>query len=150
MGASMDASMDAGLTGRCYCGAVTFQTSHPPLSVVYCHCTDCRRWTGSPVSVFAGFDAQAVSAEPGFGTQISINPGVDRWHCPTCGARIAARYDYLPGQIYIPVGIFDQPSKLAPTIHAHVQNAVAWLPLDDGLPRAQGSARETLNAASEG
>ena len=138
------------LSGRCYCGAITFKTNRPPRSVVYCHCTDCRRWTGSPVSVFAAFDKQSVTASPDFGTQLTVNPGADRWHCAQCGSRTAASYDYLPGQIFIPVGIFHDPSSLVPTTHAHAENAVSWLHLTDGLPRTHGSAREILNAAHGG
>ena len=138
------------LSGRCYCGAVTFQTRRPPLTVAYCHCADCRRWTGSPVSAFAAFGVADVVATPDFGKRISVNPGVERWFCPDCGAPIAAKYDYLPGQIYVSVGLFDDPSQLPPQMHAHAEQAVTWLHLEDGLPRSTGSARAALNATREG
>jgi hypothetical protein len=36
------------MTGGCLCRAVTWSADALPSSVHYCHCTLCRRWTGSP------------------------------------------------------------------------------------------------------
>ncbi|MEM6423293.1 MAG: GFA family protein, partial [Pseudomonadota bacterium] len=55
-------------TGRCYCGAITLEATAAPLTAAYCHCADCRRWTGAPVAAFAAFAADTVrlTPEPGF------------------------------------------------------------------------------------
>jgi hypothetical protein len=33
--------------GRCLCGAVSYRVIGPMRPVVACHCTECRRFTGS-------------------------------------------------------------------------------------------------------
>ena len=49
-------------SGGCRCGAgARSKRSGEPLSVGYCHCSDCRRATGAPVSAFVGFRADEVS-----------------------------------------------------------------------------------------
>ena len=36
------------VTGKCYCGAVSFKASVDPTRVVVCHCTDCQVFSGAP------------------------------------------------------------------------------------------------------
>ncbi|WP_415921446.1 GFA family protein [Tateyamaria sp. SN6-1] len=116
--------------------------------MAYCHCSDCRRWTGAPVAAFAAFDRAALAAAPPLGHPVSHAPGVERWNCTACGSPLAATFDYLPTQVYVPVGILDQIDAAVPEIHCHAGSAPPWLHLADGLPRDSGSARATLNDAA--
>ncbi|WP_299648590.1 GFA family protein [uncultured Tateyamaria sp.] len=135
------------LTARCYCGASRLTLDKPPITVAYCHCSDCRRWTGAPVAAFAAVDrADVIDQLP---DAFRAVPTVERWTCPTCHAPLGAAFDYLPGQVYVPVGIIDQVEQLAPAMHSHAQSALPWLHIADDLPRAGGSARGALNSASE-
>lgn len=136
------------LTGRCYCGAVRFRAATQPLTTAYCHCNDCRRVSGAPVSAFACFAPSAVTWTPGIGSGVSHAPGVRRWYCTSCGSPLAATYDYLPDQVYVPVGLFDDIDALAPAGHSHFGSRVSWLHLEDDLPRSDGSGRERLNRAA--
>jgi len=133
------------LTGRCYCGGVSIKASAPQ-TVAYCHCEDCRRWTGAPLPAFAAVTGDIVmTPEP---AARSFAKGVTRWSCPDCGSPLAAQFDYLPGQTYLPLGILDQADELPPQIHAHSEAQLAWLHIKDDLPRTVGSARCMLNEAS--
>ncbi|MEM7487934.1 MAG: GFA family protein, partial [Pseudomonadota bacterium] len=62
----------------------------------------------------------------------------------------AARWDYLPGQIYVPVGLFDRAEDLVPTMHAHGDAALPWLHIQDDLLHLHGSARRALNETAAG
>ena len=84
------------VSGRCYCGATTIETSEAPQVVAYCHCSDCRRVTGAPVAAFAAFDEAAVSFTPDAGQEISVNPGVTRSHCRSCGSPLAGHQVKVP------------------------------------------------------
>ena len=57
---------------------------------------------------------------------------------------MAAQFDYLPGQTYVPLGMLDQADQLAPSLHCHADKALPWVLHDDGLPRVEGTAREVL------
>ncbi len=139
----------AALTGRCYCGAVTLKMTAPPKIVAYCHCADCRRWTGGPVGAFASFAEADVAATPPLGQPFSSVPGVERWTCRDCGSPLAARFDYTPGQVFVPVGILDQADRLAPDLHCHAGERLPWLHIADDLPREHASGRASLNAAQD-
>lgn len=125
---------------------MTLSFHSEPKTVAYCHCADCKRWTGAPLPAFAAFgagDIQGLNQDPREHT-----PGVQRWNCAACGSPMAASFDYLPEQIYVPLGILDQAGALAPKLHCHAEHALPWLHLEDDLPRSKGSGRNALNASS--
>ena len=70
--------------------------------------------------------------------------GVRRWICPECGSPLMASFDYIPGQIFVPVGVLEDPEAFTPRIHCHASSKVSWLHLDDDLPREAASARADL------
>jgi len=138
------ADTPATITGRCYCGATTLRATRAPHAVAYCHCLDCRRVTGAPVAAFAAFDEGVVTFTPNEGREVAVNPGVRRTFCAVCGSPLTGRYDYLPGTLYIAIGILDQAEDLAPQLHAHAAQRLTWLHIDDDLERLATSARSQL------
>ena len=137
---------EAAFTGRCYCGKHRIAAPGPLLTVTCCHCTDCRRVTGSPLPTFAAFEDGGVTLTPDIAPVAPLAPGVTRQFCADCGSQLTARFDYLPGQVYVPLGVLDQAGDMPPRLHCHAASALAWLHLDDGLPRAQDSGRDELLA----
>lgn len=147
--ASLKAQSGPVITGRCFCGATQISTTKVPLVIAYCHCSDCRRVTGGPVAAFAAFEASAVTFEPSIGTEYSPSAGVTRSFCPKCGSPLSGRYDYLPGQIYIPLGVLDQIEELQPELHAHYGERPSWLHIEDDAERFTSSSRTRLNSPSD-
>jgi hypothetical protein len=123
-------------------------SDQPPLVVAYCHCSDCRRWTGAPVAAFAAFPITSFTATPPQNSPTSHAPGVTRWNCLACGSPLMARFEYLPDQIYVPLGLIDQAADLPPQLHCHADAAFPWLQISDDAPRAAGSGRDSLNDAT--
>lgn len=134
----------AAITGRCYCGATTISITQAPQTIAYCHCIDCRRVTGAPVAAFAAFDEMAVRVSPDEGQKVVANPGVMRTFCAACGSPLTGRYEYLPGQVYIALGLLDQAGDLVPQLHAHESERLPWLHIVDDLERFAGTARSGL------
>ncbi|WP_132858688.1 GFA family protein [Shimia isoporae] len=120
----------------------------PPTTVAYCHCSDCRRWTGAPLPAFAAFGATDLTVSPEQDAGVSHSEGVTRWNCHSCGSPLMARFEYLPDQVYVPLGLLDQAADLPPALHCHSEAAYPWLHVDDDIPRITGTARDTLNNAT--
>ena len=116
------------------------------MTVAWCHCADCRRWTGAPAPAFAAFEAVRVTGAP----EVTHPSGVVRQNCPACGSPLAARFPYLPGQTYVPVGVLDRAEELTPGLHCHGASQLPWVRLDDDLPRHDASGRQMLNEAGDG
>jgi hypothetical protein len=113
---------------------VRFEASAEPHHVSYCHCSDCRRATGAPVSVFVGFMADDVAVG---GDQLRRfrNGPVTRSFCGACGSPIAYIDQRLQGHIYFMLGAMDAPAHFKPTHHAYVREQLPFFHIPDGLPR---------------
>ncbi len=121
-------------TGSCRCGAVRFQASAEPTHVSYCHCGDCRKATGAPVSAFVGFAADAVVVS-GTGLKSFDNGPVTRSFCGVCGSPIAYADGRIGDRLYFMLGAMDAPENYKPTLHAYVREQLPYLHMPDGLPR---------------
>ena len=122
------------ITGRCYCGQ-THVSARSPKTVLYCHCADCRRSAGAPVTAFVEFKIADVDIQSDTLKSVTVNKGVTRSFCGNCGSPIAGTYDYLPGMTYISLGVLDQAEKLEPITHAHYGSKYRWLHIADDLPK---------------
>ncbi|RST80202.1 GFA family protein [Aquibium carbonis] len=128
-------------TGGCRCGAVRFETAVAPHHVSYCHCADCRRASGAPVSAFVGFPADGVrfaAEEP----RLFENGPVSRSFCATCGSPIAYVDARLENQIWFMLGAMDHPQDYKPTLHAYVREQLPYVHMSDDLPRLERSSVE--------
>jgi hypothetical protein len=67
--------------------------------------------------------------------RIHTSPGVTRGHCAKCGTSISYQHVKRPGEIDITLASLGDPEDLAPTAHIWVEDKVAWLVIDDGLPQ---------------
>lgn len=128
-----------GMTGHCLCGAVCFETAAPPLKVMHCHCSMCRRQSGAAFATYAMFNEADIHFSGHNPVLYRSSPTARRGHCGTCGSPVNFLYDGEPGKIYIAAGLFDDPAGLTPSEHWHAENELQWLHLADGLPRHEGT-----------
>jgi len=49
------------IKGSCLCGEVKYESSAEPLMIAACHCTHCRKQSGSAFSVNIGVPADSVT-----------------------------------------------------------------------------------------
>lgn len=122
------------------CGAVRIRAIGDPSGVIYCHCRDCRASSGAPVSLFAGFRAGQVERLQGEPRGYRSSARVVRSFCPECGTPLSYEDEDLPGEVYVPVGIFDDPGTFAPGVHEWVSQRLRWFDVRDGLPRHEESS----------
>ena len=132
--------MSGTLHGRCFCGAVAMTAADHPFQVSWCHCRDCRRQSGAPAVVWAGFRVGEV-AFAGERKKRQSSPHITRSFCPECGTPMTYEDDRLEGEIYIHTGIFDEADRLIPDRHAYVTSKLFWLHLEDGLTEYEETTR---------
>jgi hypothetical protein len=62
---SSDTAKIQRLTGQCLCGAVRYSVANEFLYAANCHCSNCRRATGSAFKPFAGIERSKLSLVEG-------------------------------------------------------------------------------------
>jgi hypothetical protein len=119
--------------GGCFCGAVRYRVVGNPKLACVCHCTFCKRRTGSAFGVSAYFDEAAVQIIDGDLRTYEYRSDesgrrLKTEFCPTCGTTVTATaVEAAPGARGVPVGTFDQPNWIQPTFHAWTRSALHWV-----------------------
>ena len=124
-------------TGSCLCGAVKYEVRGDLGPAVYCHCSRCRKASGSAFgsnAVVAAKDFVVVEGDDSLKT-FSTPQGVHRMFCANCGSPIISRRDILPDVLRLRLGTLDTPVPAAPSAHIFVASKAAWWEIRDQLPQ---------------
>ncbi|MBI2256513.1 MAG: GFA family protein [Proteobacteria bacterium] len=127
------------LTGQCLCGALRFHFDPKGANTDYCHCKMCQRWSGAPVTAWAGVPADQFEILKGTAKAYRSSPRGIRHFCAECGSTVFMT-DPEGAQIGIMLGAVDNPDGLAPTGHGWVSDQISWFKTDDHLPRWERDA----------
>jgi hypothetical protein len=127
------------IPGSCLCGGVRFEVEPPYIRASHCHCSRCRKHSGTygeaqlrlppeQLRVLAGEDLLRFW-EPDDG-------GGRKVFCVRCGSSLFGA-QWPDGEVVsVRLGAFDEDPGIRPEYRSWVSAAPAWLPLpDDGLPR---------------
>ncbi len=129
--------------GGCLCGSVRYQALGDPEWVAHCHCGSCRRNTGAVLATFAGFTTSSFRYVTGTPARYHSSPGVTRIFCPGCGTPLTYETERSPDEVHINLGSLDDPQSFVPTLHVHAAEQLAWLRVDDDLPRYARTPRDS-------
>jgi hypothetical protein len=118
---------DSSLSGSCLCGAVSYRASGTPLRFLHCHCSRCRKSTGT-----------------GHATNLLLNPGRVEWEgaeghlvrykvpeaarfattfCSTCGSPLPRESGDM---VVIPAGSLDELPGILPEGRIFWGSRVDW------------------------
>ncbi len=125
-------------SGGCLCGAVRFTAVGEPERVGLCHCTTCRKNTGTPYLAFAVYAAGRVSIEGALKAHRA--PTIDRRFCPQCGTLIClAEEGDAKGEIDLMLGAFDEPPPFTPQYELWAGHRLDWLSAVPGARQYAGN-----------
>lgn len=127
------------LRGSCYCGAVQFEVADEFNYAANCHCSDCRRATGSAFKPFAGIAREKLRVTRGEDRRLIYGDGAANHdvHCGTCGSLL---YSVLNRgtRVHVVLGaLLDEPA-IRPSAHIFVGDKAPWFQITDSLPQHEG------------
>lgn len=128
---------DSTLRGGCLCGAVTFEIAPPFQRMIHCHCSRCRKSSGTGHAtnlVVAPAQLQWLTGEEGIARyKLSETESFGKWFCSHCGSPVPrlTRNDTL---VVIPAGSLDTVPPITPTDHIFWASRAPWGCPSGGLP----------------
>ena len=111
------------LTGGCLCGAVRFEVDAPLVSASWCHCSRCRRRTGTPASVQARVAPGSFRLLSGEQVLRAFEPADEGWpkvFCGECGSSLWSQSPSDPEMKSIRLGAFDGDPGIRPEYRQYV------------------------------
>jgi hypothetical protein len=124
------------LAGSCLCGAVQYSVADEFIYSLNCHCSQCRRATGSAFKAFAGIERRKLRITRGEASVLSFGDD-DNAHdarCKTCGSLL---YSVVRDGAFVHVTLgtlVDAPS-IRPSAHIFVGSKAPWFTIADDLPQ---------------
>ena len=130
------------LAGKCLCGAVHYKVADEFAYALNCHCSDCRRATGSAFKPFAGIERGKLAITQGEdAVMIYGKEDAGDIHCAKCGSLL---YSVVrDGQfVHVTLGTLVDAPAIRPTAHIFVGSKAPWFTITDDLPQHKGHVGE--------
>ena len=123
------------VTGRCYCGHVTFEyQAGAEIFMGHCHCDSCRRATSSPFTSFIGVRDGYWQWTGGKPKTHQTDQGVTRSFCSECGSPMAYQATWQPGETHFYAASLDNPGHFTAEANYHADEMLPWIHQVPGLP----------------
>ncbi len=132
--------------GRCLCGLVRFEIRGEIGPFAYCHCTSCRRSSGTAFAANGPVRKSDLHWLSGHGQigEFESSPGKFRAFCRGCGSPIYARLVADPDWFSVRLGLLDDAVPHTATAHFNVSEKANWHSVTDGLPQYSDDTTDSL------
>jgi hypothetical protein len=121
------------LRGACNCGAIAFEIDSDVPGIIVCHCSICRRSTGSNGIAVVVIDKDAfrwTRGEDNVSTWRKPNADWQTWFCRTCGSPVPGEND--ASRRFVPAGLISEGGDgLRVTHHIWVDSKADWDEIGD-------------------
>ena len=125
------------LSGSCLCGAVSYEVEPPFARMVHCHCSRCRKGTGTghatnliaPPTQFTWLTGEEALSHFDLPSAKSFS----KWFCEKCGSPMP-RLTRDGQRMIIPAGSLDSVPPIQPSDHIFWGSRAPWACESSGLP----------------
>ncbi|MDA0241658.1 MAG: GFA family protein [Proteobacteria bacterium] len=144
--------MPAPYAGGCQCGELRFNLTAEPLTAYRCHCSECRRHSGSAFGTSVIVPRRAFSliqGRPRSWDRTADSGGVNESHfCANCGTRVyGERKNVEVDFVVLRHGSFDDPSSIKPIGDIWTKRALPWVVMDQDLIQIESQPTPTEMSA---
>jgi hypothetical protein len=127
--------------GGCLCGQVRYTLSARPRALNACHCTDCKKTTGSSHIEMLIADAEAFThtgETDSFIKTADSGRQMDIHRCTICGTRIFHHNTVNKALVFLPAGTLDDPGWAIPTSHIWIERVSPDAVMRDDAAKIEG------------
>lgn len=122
------------ISGHCNCRSVRFEFDGDPAGVYVCHCSICRRATGTngiAVVLVPNGSFRWIEGQESIAHWSKPDSEWETWFCRICGSRLPGKND--ADHMFIPAGLLPgQGLGLKVQAHIWVHSRAEWDEIGDG------------------
>ena len=126
------------LTGSCFCGAVRYSLTRPPMFIHCCHCRDCQKQTGGAFAINALIERSCVVLVHGSQEPVLVAMKTDSgrahdiYRCSACETALWSDYGRRGVMIFLRVATLDRACEIEPDVHIFTRSKLPWIALPPG------------------
>jgi hypothetical protein len=126
--------------GSCLCGAITLEVHGAIDAIIHCHCSKCRKSSGTAYATNGFVNAADIQLKTGQAllAGYEASPGKVRHFCRVCASPIYSSNTQTPDKLRLRLGILDSDIVERPISHNFVSSKANWDELDADLPHYNG------------
>ena len=126
------------MIGSCLCDSIRYEIDPPFKIFQYCHCSRCRKFTGSvhsanlfvPVSQFRWLEGQEQVGK----YDLKEAKYLTTSFCKQCGSSMPWEVKGIPNMV-VPVGTLDEDPKIKPQQNIYCSSQASWYVESSELPK---------------
>jgi hypothetical protein len=129
------------IRGSCLCGGVRFEITAPFRRANHCHCSRCRKHSGTFGETQGRVPREAFRLLEGTELVSVFRPGggTAKAFCSACGSSLFGGTWPEGPEVSVRLGSLDDDPEIRPQYRSFVGSKAGWDELpDDGLPRYEG------------
>ncbi len=130
------------LHGSCLCGGVRYVVTAPFRRANLCHCSRCRKHTGTAASPQGRVPREGFALTHGENLLTTYRPddgGMAKVFCRVCGSSLFGGTWPDGDEVSVRLGPLDGDPGIRVQFHSFATTPAPWeVPCDDGLPRFDG------------
>ena len=134
--------------GECLCGEIKFEIEGELPNFYQCHCSLCRKATGSASNTATFVKANSFRWLSGQSKISSFQKptGYRNDFCSVCGSLVPNQLRDT-GLVWVPAGLLNDETVSQISIHLHLSSSASWASESDGCVRLDGGpdSFESLN-----
>lgn len=123
------------ITGACLCGQVSFEVHGGFSEASLCHCSICRRATGSGFGAYGEVKEDHLVWPQGKALlgEYRVSDLLRKFFCKNCGSTIATHHQSWPEYYYLSLGCLDGNPDVEIEYHQFVDSKASWVKIGDEL-----------------
>jgi len=125
------------LNGSCLCGALRYSVTGEPARFFHCHCSRCRKssGTGHATNLFVDNGRLTWTGDTGLIRFYKLPEAqrFSRTFCAQCGGPLPREITAMQ-QVFVPAGTLDDEPNIQPQARIFQGSKTAWSCAGDGLP----------------
>jgi hypothetical protein len=114
---------------------VAYEVADEFVYAANCHCSNCRRATGSAFKSFAGIERSKLRVTQGEGLLLTVGeePACDK-RCGVCGSFLFSIVSQ-GARVHVGMGTLVDAPSIRPSAHIFVGSKAPWFDITDDLPQ---------------